>query len=176
MGAGPILVAIEIQDRKSVDPHQTGSLVHRGGGDRVALHITPKPGKPADQGTMYIEPVTAEPRQTYGVLAPHKADRRNHLPAWPHNRRVAMRAPSAAAASFTQTISSATHSRPAKVPKPQSVPATTRSRSPTTDTASSSRRATSSGCSTKFVVVSRTPGINRICVGSGLMRSASYSC
>jgi hypothetical protein len=30
---------------------------------------------------MYIEPVTAELRQTYGVLAPHKADRRNHLPA-----------------------------------------------------------------------------------------------
>jgi len=32
-----------------------------------------------------------------------------------------MRAPSAAAASFTQTISSATYSRPANLPKPQSV-------------------------------------------------------
>jgi hypothetical protein len=30
---------------------------------------------------MYIEPVTAELRQSYGVLAPHKADRRDHLPA-----------------------------------------------------------------------------------------------
>ena len=39
-----------------------------------------------------------------------------------------MRAPSAAAASFTQTTSSATYSRPANVPKPQSVPAITRSR------------------------------------------------
>src|ERR1700689_2213334 len=74
-------------------------------------------------------------------------------PARPHNRRDAMRAPSAAAASFPQTISSATYSRPAKVPKPQSVPAITRPRSPTTGTACSSRPATSSGCSTKFVVV-----------------------
>ena len=49
--------------------------------------------------------------------------------------------PSAAAASFTQTISSAMYSRPANVPKPQSVPAITRSRSPTTDTAFSSRQA-----------------------------------
>ena len=47
----------------------------------MALHVTSKPGKPADQGPMYIEPVTAELRQIYGVLAPHKADRCNHLPA-----------------------------------------------------------------------------------------------
>jgi hypothetical protein len=46
----------------------------------VALHVTPKPGKPADQGTMNIEPVTAKLRQTFGVLAPHEADSRNHLP------------------------------------------------------------------------------------------------
>ena len=38
----------------------------------------------------------------------------------------------------------ATHSRPVKVPKPQSVEAITRSRSPTTATASSMRRATTS--------------------------------
>ena len=47
-----------------------------------------------------------------------------------------MLAPSAAAASFSQTTSSATYSRPAKVPKPQSVPAMTRSWSPTAATAS----------------------------------------
>ena len=54
--------------------------------------------------------------------------------------------------SFGHTMLAATHSRPAKVPKPQSVDAMTRSRSPIAATASSMRRATTSGCSTKFEV------------------------
>src|SRR6185369_9002697 len=61
--------------------------------------------------------------------------------------------------SFGHTIEAATHSRPAKVPKPQSVEAMTSSRSPIAATASSMRRATTSGCSTKFEVDSITPGI-----------------
>ena len=87
-----------------------------------------------------------------------------------------MSAPSRSDLSFFQTMLAATHSRPVKVPKPQSVEAITRSRSPTTDTASSMRRATTSGCSTKLVVVSITPGISSQSLGSGLARSASYSC
>src|SRR5262249_44696045 len=77
---------------------------------------------------------------------------------------------------LAQPPPSAPHSRPAKVPKPQSVPAMTRSRSPTAATASSIRRATTSGCSTKLVVVSITPGMSIIPAGSLQRRSASYSC
>ena len=46
----------------------------------MALHVTPKPGKPTHERTMHINPVTAEPRQTYSLLPPHKADRRDHRP------------------------------------------------------------------------------------------------
>lgn len=49
-----------------------------------------------------------------------------------HNRSVAVRAPSTIAASFAQVMSGSTVSRPAKVAKPQSVPAMTFSR-PTTE-------------------------------------------
>ena len=78
--------------------------------------------------------------------------------------------------SFNQTAGSITHSRPVKVPNPQSVLAITRSRSPTASTASCSRRETTSGCSTIFVVVSITPGISTMCFGNGWRRSAAYSC
>ena len=68
----------------------------------------------------------------------------------PHSRAEAMSAPSRSASSFFHTTCATTYSRPAKVPKPQSVEAMTRSRSPTAATASSIRRATTSGCSTKL--------------------------
>ena len=80
-----------------------------------------------------------------------------HATFFPHSRAEAMSAPSRIAFSFSHTTGSITHSRLVNVPKPQSVEAMTRSRSPTTDTASSIRRATTSGCSTKFVCVSMTP-------------------
>src|SRR6516225_2108394 len=76
----------------------------------------------------------------------------------PQSRAEAISAPSRTDLSFSHTTGSITHSRLVNVPKPQSVEAMTRSRSPTTDTASSIRRATTSGCSTKFDVVSTTPG------------------
>jgi hypothetical protein len=49
-----------------------------------------------------------------------------------HNRSVAVRAPSTIEASFAQVMSGSTVSKPAKVAKPQSVPAMTFSR-PTTE-------------------------------------------
>ena len=49
----------------------------------------------------------------------------------PHNLADAMSAPSRIAASLSHTTGSITHSRLVKVPKPQSVEAITRSRSPT---------------------------------------------
>ena len=70
----------------------------------------------------------------------------------PHSRAEAISAPSRIDLSLSQTTGSITHSRRVKVPKPQSVEATTRSRSPTAATASSIRRATTSGCSTKLLV------------------------
>ena len=70
----------------------------------------------------------------------------------PQSRCDARSAPSRRVFSFGHTMLAATHSRPAKVPKPQSVDAMTRSRSPIAATASSMRRATTSGCSTKFEV------------------------
>ena len=54
-------------------------------------------------------------------------------PSWSyHNRSVAVRAPSTIAASFAQVMSGSTVSKPAKVAKPQSVPAMICSR-PTTE-------------------------------------------
>ena len=53
---------------------------------------------------------------------------------------------------------------PAKVPKPQSDPAITRS-APTISTNRCTRCVTKSGCSTKFVVVSTTPGTQNFVVG-----------
>jgi hypothetical protein len=61
------------------------------------------------------------------------------------------------------------------VPKPQSAEAMTRSRSPTAATASSIRRATTSGCSTKLLVLSITPGMRIMSAGSGTRLSAAYS-
>src|SRR5215510_16570550 len=60
----------------------------------------------------------------------------------PHSLAEAMSAPLRMAASLSHTTGSITHSRLVKVPKPQSVDAITRSRSPTARTASSMRRAT----------------------------------
>src|SRR6185369_4276055 len=88
----------------------------------------------------------------------------------------AMSAPSRIALSLGHTIDAATHSRPAKVPNPQSVDAMTRSRSPIAATASSRRRATTSGCSTKFEVDSITPGMRILSLGKGCRLNAAYSC
>src|SRR5215467_3392660 len=94
----------------------------------------------------------------------------------PHSASEAIRAPSPMPASLCQTTSDATYSLPAKVLKPQSVPAMMRSLSPTAATASRRRLATTCGCSTKFVVVSSTPGISSMCAGNGCSLSDSYSC
>src|SRR5262249_10692016 len=88
----------------------------------------------------------------------------------------ASRAPSVSAASLAQTISGSTWGfERAKVPKPQSDPAMTRSR-PTTSAYRTIRCATSSGCSMKFVVESRTPGIKILSSGSFISRNTAHSC
>src|SRR5690348_3209072 len=101
---------------------------------------------------------------------------RRHATFLPHSLLEAMSAPSRNERSFSHTAGSITHSRLVKVPKPQSVEAMTRSRSPTARTASSIRRATTSGCSTKFDVVSITPGTRIMSFGSGAVLNAAYSC
>src|SRR5262249_36006610 len=63
--------------------------------------------------------------------------RRRYAPFWPQSGCDAMSAPSRTDLSLSQTAGSITHSRLVKVPKPQSVEAMTRSRSPTAATASS---------------------------------------
>ena len=63
-------------------------------------------------------------------------------------RREAIRAPSTMARSLAQATSGCTSSPAPDVPKPQSVPAITRSR-PTTSAKRTMRCATSSGCSTR---------------------------
>ena len=102
-----------------------------------------------------------------------KRSLRHLLPPQPRDARSA---PSRIAFSFGHTIQAATHSRPANVPKPQSVDAMTRSRSPIAATASSMRRATTSGCSTKFVVDSITPGIRIYVLRERIGANAAYSC
>ena len=64
---------------------------------------------------------------------------------------------------------------PTSVPKPQSVPAITFSR-PTILASRTMRSATSSGCSTKLVVVSISPGMRSIDVGSGYCLNSLNSC
>src|SRR5262249_8963333 len=93
----------------------------------------------------------------------------------PQSRAEAISAPSRIDLSLSQTTGSITHSRRVNVPKPQSVEAITRSRSPTAATASSIRRVTTSGCSTKFDVVSTTPGMRIMSLGKGARLSAAYS-
>src|SRR5579872_1926522 len=93
----------------------------------------------------------------------------------PQSRAEAISAPSRIDLSLSQTTGSITHSRFVNVPKPQSVEATTRSRSPTAATASSMQRATTSGCSTKFEVVSTTPGMRIMSLGNGARLNAAYS-
>src|SRR5215472_5292767 len=93
----------------------------------------------------------------------------------PQSRAEAISAPSRIDLSLSQTAGSITHSRRVNVPKPQSVEAMTRSRSPTAATASSMRRATTSGCSTKFEVVSTTAGMRIMSFGNGTRLSAAYS-
>src|SRR5882757_5199399 len=93
---------------------------------------------------------------------------------FPHSRCDARSAPSRMVFNFGHTMLAATHSRPAKVPKPQSVEAMTRSRSPTAATACAMRPATTSGCSTKLLVDSITPGIRIMSFGNGCCRNAAY--
>ena len=67
------------------------------------------------------------------AIAPQEASRRFQ------RRRLAISAPSLQDLSFAQVTSGETTSGPAEVAKPQSVPAITRDRSPTTATASQIR-------------------------------------
>src|SRR5262249_40260074 len=67
---------------------------------------------------------------------------------YPQSRRLAMSAPSLSARSLAHTTLGAHISEPANVPKPQSVDAITRVRSPIAATAWPIRSATTSGCST----------------------------
>src|ERR1700730_6819390 len=92
-----------------------------------------------------------------------------------HRPAEAMSAPWRIALSLIQTFGSMTHSRRVNVPNPQSVEAMTRSRSPMVATASSMRRATTSGCSTKFEVVSTTAAMRIMSFCKGTRLSAAYS-
>mmetsp|Transcript_42240 Transcript_42240/g.108022 ORF Transcript_42240/g.108022 Transcript_42240/m.108022 type:complete len:214 (-) Transcript_42240:1672-2313(-) len=74
-----------------------------------------------------------------------------------YNFRLASLAPSAMAAIFIQTMSSVMASALAVLAKPQSVPAMTRL-GPTRAAIWTSRCAISSGCSTRGLVLSTTPG------------------
>jgi two-component system response regulator ChvI len=94
----------------------------------------------------------------------------------PQRRVDAMSAPWRNVLSFAHTTSSVTHSQPTKVPKPQSTPAMTRSRSPTAATTASIRWATTSGCSTMLLFESTTPAISVILSGSLCFRIAAVSC
>src|SRR5262245_7396203 len=156
--AGIALLADDLLDRFA-HPRAQLALVHRLLVEQIPHHA----GK------------IRRPRQAAGVGGEDTVGASFHR-YLPHSRRDAMSAPWRTDLSFAQTTSSATHSRPANVPKPQSVPAMTRSRSPTAATASSIRRATTSGCSTKLVVVSITPGMRIISGGSLNDLSAAYSC
>src|SRR3569623_726798 len=75
------------------------------------------------------------------------------------SRSLTRSVPSRSDLSFSQTMSGSTVPKPAKVEKPQSVPAMTRS-GPTMLTKFISRSAMSSGCSTKLVEESSMPGIS----------------
>ena len=78
-------------------------------------------------------------------------------------------------ASFAQQMDGCTAPKPANVPKPQSVPAITRSL-PTISAYCTMRWATSSGCSTMFEVESRTPGTSTLSSGSLCVANTSHSC
>src|SRR5256886_2926589 len=92
------------------------------------------------------------------------------------SRLVARSAPSRRARSFVHTTLSSTSCEPAKVPKPQSTPPSTPVRSPIASATATMRSATTSGCSTTFVVESTTPGTNSMPAGSGWRRNAFSSC
>ena len=94
-----------------------------------------RPGKRSIHPISAPAPSRLEVKETAAVMYPRQL----------HNALVARAAPSASAASFAQPISACT--RP---PMPQSAPPTTFSR-PTMFAQSTSRRATSSGCSTMLV-------------------------
>src|SRR5580704_6985757 len=119
------------------------------------------------------------PQRDADLLAAHRVaeivEDEAHATFLPHSRAEAMSAPWRIALSLSQTTGSMTHSRLVNVPKPQSVEAMTRSRSPMVATASSMRRATTSGCSTKLLVVSTTPGMRIMSFGNGTRLSAAYS-
>ena len=95
---------------------------------------------------------------------------------FPQSRADAMSAPARHDCSFAHTTSSVTHSQPANVPKPQSELAMTRSRSPTAATAVSMRCATTSGCSTKLLFGSITPGSKIMWSGNLFRCNAPASC
>ncbi len=135
----------------------------------AALRID-RAGLPAACGELHLgardRPVPAErrgrriERRARPADRPSRASRRSERRC----RRVSpasqrSSAPAARLRNFSQTMSGSTTPKPAKVEKPQSVPAITRSR-PTMRVKFCSRSATSSGCSTKFVVESRQPGIS----------------
>ena len=94
----------------------------------------------------------------------------------PQSRDEARSAPWRQVLSFAHTTSSVTHPYPANVPKPQSELAMTRSRSPTAATAASMRWATTSGCSTKLLFESITPGSSTMWSGRRCRRNAAISC
>ena len=76
---------------------------------------------------------------------------------------------------LAQVMSGSTVSKPAKVAKPQSVPAMTCSR-PTADALRSRWCATSSGCSIKLVVESSTPGMMALPCGNLISSNTFHSC
>src|SRR5215470_1576713 len=92
-----------------------------------------------------------------------------------HNSWLAMRAPSAKAASLTQTTLGCTSQVEAKLAKPQSAPAITLSR-PTTPAKRLMRWAIASGCSTIFDEWVMTPGMRLLPSGSLTLSQTFHSC
>src|SRR5262245_21332141 len=175
---------IQLRPRDLIDPHlRHGRLVERApaigerrpvhAGDALALlerlAFADEAGPPVDHRAEHIE------RQ--GL------DRIDHgdcpLPVGrqlrPHSRRDARRAPSARAPSLAHTMVGWISSEPAKVAKPQSLPAITRSR-PTTLANLTMRSATSSGCSTSTLDCVMMPGIRILPSGSLTSSHTRHSC
>src|SRR5262245_41451714 len=163
-------------------------------GKRVTLHYDEKVGLPTscfgdtrhfvNRVTVVDEapaapggpgPGPAAPVPPPGAAAPKGCSGSSAYPPVPPSRAGARSAPCRRLASFAHTTLSATMSDPAKVPKPQSTEAITRRRSPTASTTRQMRSATTSGCSTKLVVESMTPGSSSRPSGRGWRWKTRYS-
>src|SRR5262249_33680077 len=109
----------------------------------------------------------------FRIIGP--ATQRVHAASAQNSRFDAIRAPSTSARSFAQATSGCTSSPAPEVPKPQSVPAMTRSR-PTTPANRMMRCATNSGCSTRCTQCDTTPGTTILSSGNLMSCQTAHSC